>query len=139
MDLSKAFDTVNHEILLHKLENYGVRGTVLERFKNHVLNRKQTVNYKSVESDVSIITCGVPQGLVRGPLFFVIFVNDISESSKLLSFLLFADDTNLFYSDRNPELLNQIANQESCKVADWLRADKISLNIDGFHCDVIKL
>ena len=138
MDLSKAFDTVNHEILLHKLENYGVRGTVLERFKNHVLNRKQTVNYKSVESDVSIITCGVPQGLVRGPLFFI-FVNDISESSKLLSFLLFADDTNLFYSDRNPELLNQIANQESCKVADWLRADKISLNIDGFHCDVIKL
>ena len=70
MDLSKAFDTVNHEILLHKLENYGVRGTVLERFKNDVLNRKQTVNYKSVESDVSIITCGVPQGLVRGPLFF---------------------------------------------------------------------
>ena len=139
MDLSKAFDTVNHEILLHKLENYGVRGTVLERFKNDVLNRKQTINYKSVESDVSIITCGVPQGLVRGPLFFFIFVNDISESSKLLSFLLFADDTNLFYSDRNPELLNQIANQESCKVADWLRADKISLNIDGFHCDVIKL
>ena len=73
------------------------------------------------------------------PCFFFIFVNDISESSKLLSFLLFADDKNLFYSDRNPELLNQIANQESCKVADWLRADKISLNIDGFHCDVIKL
>ena len=118
-----------------KLEHYGVRGTVLERFKNYVLNRKQTVN----QSDVSIITCGVPQGLVRGPLFFFIFVNDISESSKLLSFLLFADDTNLFYSGRNPELLNQIANQESCKVADWLRADKISLNIDGFHCDVIKL
>ena len=71
MDLSKAFDTVNHEILLHKLENDGVRGTVLERFKNDVLNRKQTVNYKSVESDVSIITCGVPQGLVHGPLFFL--------------------------------------------------------------------
>ena len=72
------------------------------------------------------------------PCFFI-FVNDISESSKLLSFLLFADDTDLFYSDRNPELLNQIANQESYKVADWLRADKISLNIDGFHCDAIKL
>ena len=68
-----------------------------------------------------------------------IYVNDISESSKLPSFLLSAEKTNLFYSHRNPEILNQIANQELCKVADWLRANKISLNIDVFHCDVIKL
>jgi len=65
----------------------------LERFKNYVINRKQIVNYKSVETDVSVITCGVPQGLVLSPLLFFIYVNDISESSKLLSFLLFADDT----------------------------------------------
>ena len=74
MDLSKAFDTVNHEILLHKLEHYGVRGTVLERFKNYVLNRKQIVNYKSVESDVSVVTYSVPQGWVRGPFLFFIYV-----------------------------------------------------------------
>ena len=74
MDLSKAFDTVNHEILLHKREHYGVRGTVLERFKNYVMNRKQIVNYKSVESDVSVVTYSVPQGWVRGPFLFFIYV-----------------------------------------------------------------
>ena len=57
-----------------KLEHYGVRGTVLERFKNYVINRKQIVNYKSVKSDVSVITCSVPQGLVRGPFLFFIYV-----------------------------------------------------------------
>ena len=72
MDLSKAFDTVD-EILLHKLEHYGVKGTVLERFKNYVMKRKQIVNYKSVESDV-YVTRSVPQGLVRGPFLFFIYV-----------------------------------------------------------------
>lgn len=65
---------VDHEILLHKLERYGVRGTVLERFKNYVMNRKQIVNYNFVESGVLVITCSVPQGLVRGPLSFFIYV-----------------------------------------------------------------
>ena len=65
----------------------------MERFKNYVINGKQIVNYKSVETDVSVITSGVPQGLVLSPLLFFIYVTDISESSKLLSFLLFADDT----------------------------------------------
>ena len=74
MDLSKAFDAVDHEILLHKLEHCGVRGTVLERFKNYVMNRKQTVNYKSDESNVSVITCSVPQGLVSGRFLFFIYV-----------------------------------------------------------------
>ena len=71
--------------------------------------------------------------------FSSMYNNDISESSKLPWLLLFAGDTNLFYSHRNPELLNETANQELCKVADWLRANKISLNIDVFHCDVNKL
>ena len=75
-----------------------------------------------VKSDVRIATCGVLQGSVLGPLVLLIYVNDISENS-LLSFLLFADDTNLFYSRRNPEILNQIANQKMCKVANWLRTN----------------
>ena len=90
-----------------------------------------------VKSDVRIVTCGVLQGSVLGPLVLLIYVNDISENS-LLSFLLFADDTNLFYSRRNPEILNQIANQKMCKVANWLRTNIFFLNISKTHFIVFK-
>ena len=86
MDLSKAFDTANHHILLEKLEHYGFRGVALEWFKNYLTNRKQMVNYKSVNSDTLVVSCGVPQGSVLGALLFLIYVNDISQSSSLLSF-----------------------------------------------------
>ena len=90
-----------------------------------------------VKSDVRLVTCGVLQGSVLGPLVLLIYVNDISENS-LLSFLLFADDTNLFYSHRNPEILNQIANQKMCKVANWLRTNIFFLNISKTHFIVFK-
>ena len=90
-----------------------------------------------VKSDVRIVTCGVLQGSVLGPLVLLIYVNDISENS-LLSFLLFADDTNLFYSRRNPEILNQIANQKMCKVANWLRTNIFFLNISKTHFIIFK-
>ena len=90
-----------------------------------------------VKSDVRIVTCGVLQGSVLGPLVLLIYVNDISENS-LLSFLLFADDTNLFYSHRNPEILNQIANQKMCKVANWLRTNIFFLNISKTHFIIFK-
>ena len=90
-----------------------------------------------VKSDVRIVTCGVLQGSVLGPLVLLIYVNDISENS-LLSFLLFADDSNLFYSRRNPEILNQIANQKMCKVANWLRTNIFFLNISKTHFIIFK-
>ena len=90
-----------------------------------------------VKSDVRIVTCGVLQGSVLGPLVLLIYVNDISENS-LLSFLLFADDTNLFYSRRNPEILNQIANQKMYKVANWLRTNIFFLNISKTHFIIFK-
>lgn len=90
-----------------------------------------------VKSDVRIVTCGVLQGSVLGPLVLLIYVNYISENS-LLSFLLFADDTNLFYSHRNPEILNQIANQKMCKVANWLRTNIFFLNISKTHFIIFK-
>ena len=92
---------MNHYILLDKLEYYGFRGIVLEWFRNFLTNRKQIVNYRSIKSTNSIGTCGVPQESILGPSLFLLYVNDISESSSLLSFLLFAGDTNLFISDKN--------------------------------------
>ena len=100
LDLAKAFDTVNHEILLRKLDHYGIKGIVHDWFKNYLINRQQIVKYKLVKSDSMTIKCGVPQGSVLWPLLFLIYMNDISKCSKILSFILFADDTNLFYSQK---------------------------------------
>ena len=101
LDLSKAFDTIDHKMLLHKLEFYGVRGLALNWFQSYLTYRKQYVlYYNNVQSQTLAITCGVPQGSVLGPLFFLVYVNDIANClthSKLISF---ADDTTVFFSSK---------------------------------------
>ncbi len=99
LDLSKAFDTINHEILIRKLDHYVIRGVAKNWFENYLSNRKQLVNYNGVESEEMTITSGVPQGSVLGPLFFLLYINDIQYCSKLVSIILFADDTIILYSD----------------------------------------
>ena len=101
LDFSKAFDTVNHEILLAKLEFFGIRGIVKDWFTAYLSNRKQFVSLGNTYSDKVNISCGVPQGSVLGPLLFLIYINDFHNCSKLLDFHLFADDTNLFLKHRN--------------------------------------
>ena len=98
MDLSKAFDTLDHEILLKKLQVYGIRGVTLSWFRNYLLDRQQYVAVNGASSDLLTIQCGVPQGSILGPLLFLIYINDIINTTSLLSFILFADDTNIFYS-----------------------------------------
>ena len=93
IDLSKAFDTINHSLLLKKLSSYGIRGTALELFKNYLSNRLQCVEIDGVRSNLLKITCGVPQGSILGPLLFLLYINDIHTCTKLLKFYLFADDT----------------------------------------------
>ena len=97
IDLQKAFDTVNHNILLSKLEHYGIRGTALNWFQSYLSERKQFVLVNGHSSPTCDIICGVAQGTVLGPLLFLININDLPNSSKLLSFFLFADDTNIYF------------------------------------------
>jgi len=116
LDFAKAFDTVNHEILLNKLQQYGIRGVPLDWFTSYLENRKQYVELK-VKSNLQQIICGVPQGSSLGPLLFLIYINDISNCSDSLSFRIFADDTTLFASSNNMLELEHLLNHELVKVS----------------------
>ena len=100
IDLKKAFDTVNHGILLNKLEHYGFRRIINDWFSSYLNNRTQTTELKCHISNKAAITCGVPQGSVLGPLLFLLYANDIQYSSDKFNFYLFPDDTNILYADK---------------------------------------
>ena len=125
LDLSKAFDTVNHAILFDKLEHYGIRGLALEWVKSYFSERAQFVEFNNVRSSPQEISCGVPQGSILGPLFFILYVNDLNNAS-LLDVILFADDTNLFISHNDPGYLNDTLNRELNKLSTWFAANRLS-------------
>ncbi len=129
LDLSKAFDTVDHEILFEKLAHYGIRGSALEWIKSYFTNRQQYVEFNSTCSSLSKIKCGVPQGSILGPLFFLIYINDIANSSSIAEMILFADDTNVFFSDSDLSRLITVINSEMKNLSEWFFANKLSLNI----------
>ena len=130
VDLSKAFDTVNHKILLTKLTYFGTEGTYLKWFKSYLENRKQFVNYdNNRKSNVLSINCGVPQGSILGPLLFLLYVNDLHNASNILQPIMFADDTNLFYTHKNIKELFKVMNLELINIQQWFNANKLSLNV----------
>ena len=126
IDLKKAFDTVDHEILLKKMNIYGVRDSENLWYKNYLSDREQFVSINGIESGNQKMSCGVPQ--VLGPLLFLLFINGLPNATDFLT-LLFADDTTFQVSDTDPNKLFNIANSELEKASVWFSANKLTLNV----------
>ena len=133
LDFSKAFDTVDHAILLSKLSHYGVRGNALQWYKSYLSDRKQYVTYNGVSSPVNNVTCRVPQGSILGPLLFLLYINDLGCVSSSTTSILFADDTNLFKTGNDLNKMQEELNFELSKISHWLKVNKLALNIGKTH------
>ena len=122
LDLKKAFDTVNHQILFKKLFSYGIRGTILKWFKSYLTDRLQFVTIDGTQSEIKSVKCGVPQGSILGPLLFIIYMNDLYNVSEFLFTILYADDTCVLLHGKNLNDLIISINKELGLLFTWLQA-----------------
>ena len=130
LDLKKAFDTVNHDIIIQKLHCYGITGDELKFFRSYLSNRKQCCSNNGRVSDYEdIASCGVPQGSILGPLLFIIYMNDLPDFVKDSNISMYAEDTGLSSEISNALEINSELFPDFLKVCDWLKANKLSLNI----------
>ena len=128
LDLSKAFDTISHSILLKKLSIYGIRGIGLDWLTSYLKNRTQFIDTGITQSSILHITSGVPQGSVLGPLLFLLYINDMPLFSQILSYVLFADDTTALYSSPSINDLFTVINNELATLQKWFSASKLQIN-----------
>ena len=138
MDLQKAFDTVDHQILLAKVSHYGIRGVSNDWLKSYLYNRSQYVSINGCDSGLAAINCGVPQGSVLGPLLFLLYVNDLNQAIKVCKAHHFADDTNLLCLRNSIKKLSKLVNADLRRLANWLNANKISLNVKKTEMVIFK-
>ena len=128
IDLSKAFDTLNYDILMSKLEYYGITGKENDLLRSYLTGRSQYVEVNGHKSSHLQISTGIPQGSVLGPLLFLIYINDLPNASNIFDMLMYADDTTLF-CNMTDTITVDVINEELSKICDWLGANKLSLNI----------
>ena len=138
LDFTKAFDTVNHQILLSKMHKYGIRGLSYDWFVSYLSNRAQYTKLGNVKSSLRQIKVGVPQGSTLGPLLFLLYVNDFPNISQNLNFRMFADDTNVFYSHTDPAVVERVMNEELENVLRYCKTNKLTVNFKKTHYMIIK-
>ena len=129
LDLKKAFDTVDHALLLTKLRNYGIRGDELSWFTSYLTDRTQSVSLDNVTYDSMDISYGVPQGSMLGPLLFTLYINDLPSITKTCKVILYADDTAIIYSDKQKAQIEKHLNNDMEIVKTWLDENKLTLNV----------
>ena len=130
IDLRKAFDTINHEILLSKLPSFGMDIQIISWIGNYLTNRKQKCSVNGKTSDVGRVTCGVPQGSILGPLLFLLYINDIDTDLLHSNVLLYADDTVLYSNHDNEAVAHAWMTEDLAKLTTWFKMNQLTVNIE---------
>ena len=134
LDLKKAFDTIDHSILISKMKLYGMLPKTLTWFSDYLSQRTQKTMVNGILSDSKTIKCGIPQGSILGPLLFLLYINDLPNANLVSNVRMYADDTSLTYAASDSDELIQTINRDLANVHDWLNANKLSLNITKTKC-----
>lgn len=129
VDLSKAFDTLGHENLLYKLENFGIKGIALRWFTDYLFSRQQVVKFNNKLSDPSGLMCGVPQGSILGPILFLMFFNDFEQCLKSCDVIQFADDTVIYYSAKTVASVQENLNTELKNISTYFENNQLIINL----------